>query len=107
MILSAEAVLEIVRERGLEVRIQPGPPPMPVLHRPSHVPKSLVTPALMDALRVWRLEIIDILTHESERAGANPMQPAATVQRRGGPGSGSRAATVSPTQTATNRVARK
>jgi hypothetical protein len=52
MIPSAEAVLEIVRARGLEVRIQPGPPPMPVLHRPSHVPMGMITPALMDALRV-------------------------------------------------------
>jgi hypothetical protein len=61
LIRKAEDVLEVVTARGLNVRIDPGPPPMPILGRPHNVPKEMVTDALLDALRTWRLDIIDLL----------------------------------------------
>lgn len=63
-IKSAEDVIRVARERGFDVQIRPGPPPMPVLYRPHKSDKSLATPVLLDALKAWRLEIIDILSKE-------------------------------------------
>lgn len=61
-IRSAEDVLAICKERGLRVRIEPGPPPQPILTRPAAVAKSAVTLALKGALRAWRIEIIELLS---------------------------------------------
>ncbi len=62
MIRSAEDVLQVVKERGLKVKINMGPPPMPILHKPANVDRSVVTEPLLEALRAWRVEIIEILS---------------------------------------------
>lgn len=59
MIRSAKDVIEVAKSRGFDIRIDEGPPPMPVLMRPGTVSKDNITKALMDALKVWRLEIIE------------------------------------------------
>lgn len=59
VIRSAKDVIEVAKSRGFSIRIDEGPPPMPVLLRPSGVKKDEVTKALMDALKAWRLEIIE------------------------------------------------
>jgi hypothetical protein len=61
MIKSAKDVIAVVKERKLKLRVDPGPPPMPILTRPQGVPLDAVTPILLDALRAWRLEIIQEL----------------------------------------------
>jgi hypothetical protein len=58
---SAKSVIEVAKERGLSIRVDPGPPPMPILTRPGKVDGRMVTDALMNALKVWRLEIIEEL----------------------------------------------
>jgi hypothetical protein len=60
-IRSAQDVIDVARSRGLEINIDPGPPLMPVLHRPANIAKAMVTDTLLGALRAWRLEIIDIV----------------------------------------------
>lgn len=59
---SAKDIVELVRRRGMSIRVDPGPPPMPILVRPHSVPEASVTEALMNALRAWRLEIIELLS---------------------------------------------
>ena len=60
-IQTAADVLAVVRARGLGVRINPGPPPMPVLTRPHGVPRKWASPALVAALKEFRTEIIELL----------------------------------------------
>lgn len=60
-IKSAKDVIEIAKARGFAFRVDPGPPPMPVLVKPPNVPKEEASPVLMEALRAWRLEIIEEL----------------------------------------------
>jgi hypothetical protein len=62
MILTARAVIEVAKARGFDVRVKPGPPPMPVLFCPGKADKSLATDALLEALRAWRVEIINELS---------------------------------------------
>lgn len=69
-IRSAQDVLDIVRRRGMWVKVDPGPPPMPILVKPCGVPDAHVTDALMAALKAWRLEIIDLVLHQ-QHAGTN------------------------------------
>lgn len=61
---TAKDVIAVAKARGFEIHVRPGPPPMPVLHCPGNVPKSLATETLLNALRAWRLEIIDELTRD-------------------------------------------
>ncbi len=61
---SARGVIEAARTRGFVLLINPGPPPMPVLRKPANVKESEATPALLDALRAWRVEIMDELKAE-------------------------------------------
>jgi hypothetical protein len=58
---SAQDVIAVARARGFDVKVKPGPPPMPVLVCPAKADKRLVTDPLLDALRAWRLEIIEEL----------------------------------------------
>lgn len=60
-ITSAQDVIDIAEARGFVVRVKPGPPPMPVLTVPAGGDKKLASPSLLEALRSWRLEIIDLL----------------------------------------------
>jgi hypothetical protein len=57
-------VMKVARDRGFDVFVKPGPPPMPVLVIPAGADKRLATDALLAALRAWRLEIIEELRHE-------------------------------------------
>ncbi len=58
MIRTAQDVLDAARARGFEVKMRPGPPPMPYL-----VGKfANATPALMEALKAFRVEILELLT---------------------------------------------
>jgi hypothetical protein len=59
---SARDILGVVEARGMSVRVDPGPPPMPVLVRPRGVDRSLVSDALLGALKAFRLEIIEELS---------------------------------------------
>jgi hypothetical protein len=61
---SAKDVLEVVRARGLQVHIEPGPPITPVLHRPRTVRPEMVTNNLLNALKAWRLEIMEEVKNE-------------------------------------------
>ncbi len=61
MIKTAEDVIAVAEKRGFKVAVREGPPPMPVLVVPKGVSRSLANEPLMDALRVWRLEIITLL----------------------------------------------
>jgi hypothetical protein len=56
----ARDVIEVARERGFDVLVNTGPPPMPFL-RGNPVQ---ATDPLMGALKAWRLEIIEELTKE-------------------------------------------
>ena len=60
-IKSAQDVIDVARSRGFDVRINPGPPVMPVLFVPAKAQKADATDVLLGALRAWRLEIIEIL----------------------------------------------
>jgi hypothetical protein len=51
-------ILNVVKARGMSVRIDPGPPAIPKLVCPKGTPTDAVTEALMEALKAWRLEII-------------------------------------------------
>lgn len=68
-IKTAKDVIAVAESRGFKLRVVPGPPPMPVLHKPAHVPRESATDALMAALKAWRLEIIEELT-SPDRPGA-------------------------------------
>jgi hypothetical protein len=69
-IKSAQDVLSVAQARGLRVKVEPGPPPMPVLVRPHGVRRDEVTDPLLAALRAWRLEIIDLLGPGSAQGAA-------------------------------------
>ena len=58
-IRSAKDVIAVAKSRGLNIRIDPGPPIMPVLHKPKGIAQANVTEALLGALRAWRLEILE------------------------------------------------
>lgn len=62
MIRSAQDVIKVAESRGFQIRVNAGPPPMPVLCVPRTADRSLVTDVLLDALRAWRLEIIEEVT---------------------------------------------
>lgn len=61
-IRTASDVIAIARERGFKVLVNKGTPPMPFLRGPV----DEATPALMEALRVWRIEIIEQLLRENQ-----------------------------------------
>lgn len=61
-IRTAKDVIEIAKRRGFSIRLEPGPPPMPVLR--GH--KKEATPALMEALKAWRVEIIEIIAKDED-----------------------------------------
>lgn len=52
---SAADIIAVAESRGFKVLVREGPPPMPYLLGD----RSQATPALMDALRTWRLDIIE------------------------------------------------
>lgn len=64
MIRSAKDVIEVARSRGLRIRIDVGPPVMPKLVVPGNVERSEATDALMNALKIWRLEIIEEISKD-------------------------------------------
>lgn len=64
---SAKDVIDVAKARGMRIRIDPGPPVMPVLVRPEAIDRDLVTDALLAALRAWRLEIIEAMQGAKER----------------------------------------
>ena len=57
MIRSAQEVIDIAERRGFKVLVKPGPPPMPYLLGK----ENEATPVLLDALKAWRVEIIELL----------------------------------------------
>lgn len=59
-------LLAVVKARGMKVRVDYGPPPMPVLVRPANVPKAEASEILVMALKAWRLEIIEELSKYRE-----------------------------------------
>lgn len=61
----AKDVIAIAKDRGFDIRVKPGPPPMPVLFAPAAVDISHATTILMEALKAWRLEIISELSGET------------------------------------------
>ncbi len=65
MIRTAQDVLDAAKARGFEVKIKPGPPPMPYL-----VGKfANATPALMEALKAFRVEILELLIGDPVEEG--------------------------------------
>ena len=62
-ITNAADVIRIAEGRGFKVLVDPGPPPMPFLRGES----SKTTPALLDALKAWRLEIIDLVASQQPK----------------------------------------
>lgn len=67
-IKNATDVIAVAKSRGFSIRINAGPPPIPVLVLPaghSDSLKSEATDALLGALRAWRLEIIEELSVEN------------------------------------------
>ena len=69
MIRNAQDVLNVAKRRGFQVLMNPGPPPMPILRGD---PKE-ATPALMQALKAWRVEIMDLLSKEGPTNASNPL----------------------------------
>jgi hypothetical protein len=60
MIRSANEVIEIAKARGFKFKLDPGPPPMPKL-----VGDPIqATDPLMQALKAWRVEIIEVLNND-------------------------------------------
>ena len=57
MIRTAQDVLDAAKARGFEVKMKPGPPPMPYLFGN----KAEATAALMEALMAFRPEILELL----------------------------------------------
>ncbi len=66
-IRSARDVMQVARERGFRFEVDEGPPPMPRIV--GYADRS--TPALLDALKAWRLEIIEIVLEEREAVQHN------------------------------------
>lgn len=58
MIRTAKEVIAVAKARGLTIRVDPGPPPMPVLQCPDGT-RPMATDTLLNALRAWRIEIIE------------------------------------------------
>jgi hypothetical protein len=65
---TAKDVMAVARDRGLEFRLDPGPPVMPVLHYKDAAGKANVTPALRGACTAFREEIIKELEEERRAA---------------------------------------
>ena len=65
MIRSAQDVIVVARSRGFDVRIKPGPERVPELVCPKNVDRRLASETLINALKAWRPEIIEILEQES------------------------------------------
>ena len=65
-LLTAKDIIAVAKSRGFNLRVDSCPPPMPILIVPSNVNRNHATAVLMDALRAWRLEIIDELLKESK-----------------------------------------
>ncbi len=65
MIRSAKDVIAVAKDRGFEIKINPGPPIMPSLMVPGKSDRAGVTETLLNALRIWRLEIIEELSKEA------------------------------------------
>jgi hypothetical protein len=63
-ILTAKDVIAVARDRGFDVWVKAGPPPMPVLVHLLGSDPRLATEALLDALRAWRREIVEELAAE-------------------------------------------
>jgi hypothetical protein len=62
MIKTAQDVIAVAKKRGFTIVVEPGPPPVPMLrYSKGKVDPKLANEPLMDALRAWRLEIIDIV----------------------------------------------
>lgn len=59
---TAKDILSVAKARGFKVEVRPGPPPMPVLFNPTGPDTSHATPVLLQALKAFRLEIIEELT---------------------------------------------
>ena len=58
--MSGKDVMRIANERGFTIVLHPGPPPMPVLRDPGgQIPPP--TEPLLEALRAFRREILEIL----------------------------------------------
>ena len=67
---NARAIIEVARDRGFEIVILPGPPKVPVLRPVGERPQF--SEVLLNALQVWRLEIMEELERETpERNGAS------------------------------------
>lgn len=66
MMITAKDVVDVVHARGFRIKLDLGPPPMPLLNRPTGADKTLATEALMGALRAWRTEIIEMLKASSD-----------------------------------------
>ena len=67
MFKSAKDIIVVARARGFTIRVDAGPPAMPVLECPRIAGgknNPLVTDALLGALRAWRLEVIDEIQKE-------------------------------------------
>ena len=64
MIRCAKDVIDEAKGRGFKIVVNPGPPPMPALRGQ----KEQATPALVEALKLFRLEIIDFVLAEQKAA---------------------------------------
>ena len=61
---TAKDVIAVARDRGFDVFVKTGPPPMPVLVVPAGADRTWATDALLNALKAWRREIIEELAAE-------------------------------------------
>lgn len=68
---SAEDVMRVARDRGFQVLVDPGPPPMPFLRGP----RTEATEALVGALRAWRVEVIEALKREGKTGALAKDEP--------------------------------
>jgi hypothetical protein len=64
----AKDIIAVAKARGFDVLVRPGPPPMPVLRVPAGTSRDMATPALLEALKAWRVEIMQELGSESTPA---------------------------------------
>ena len=65
-IRTAKDVMDRARARGFEIRVSPGPPPMPMLYYQKGVSPAGATDPLMNALKAFRLEIIEEVLKETK-----------------------------------------
>jgi len=68
---SASDVIAVAKARGFRLFVDPGPPPMPYINGN----RAEATPALMGALKAWRLEIIDILQNGAAQDTRHDQRP--------------------------------